>query len=54
MTLKRAIRLLTEEYERSKKLEFVRNPLAHALYHVWRIADNQPVKEKSKHERNDP
>ena len=39
MTLKKAINLLEEEYERAKKLEWVRNPLAWALYQVWKKAD---------------
>ena len=39
MTLKRAIKLLEEEYERACRLEWVHNPLAYALYQVWKIAD---------------
>ena len=39
MTLKKAINLLEKEYERAKKLEWVRNPLAWALYQVWKKAD---------------
>ena len=39
MTLEKAKELLEEEYERAKKLEWVENPLAYALYHVWRTAD---------------
>jgi len=41
MTLKKAIRLLEEEYERAKRMDFVRNPLAYALYQVWRKADSK-------------
>ena len=45
MTLKKAIRLLETEYEEAKRLAFVHNPLAYALYRVWRMADaDQPRK----------
>ena len=51
MTLNRATKLLEKEYENAKKLEFVHNPMAYALYQVWRKADTQvkrgrPRKEK--------
>lgn len=39
MTLKKAIKLLEEEYEKAKKLEWVHDPLAYALHKVWREAD---------------
>ena len=41
MTLEKAIELLKREYERAKGLEFVHNPLAWALYRVWKVADKQ-------------
>lgn len=41
MTLEKAIKLLEQEYERAKNLEFVHNPLAWALYRVWRQADSE-------------
>lgn len=41
MTLEKAIKLLEQEYERAKNLEFVHNPLAWALYRVWRKADSE-------------
>lgn len=41
MTLKKAIELLESEYERAKKLEYVHNPLAWALYQVWKKADER-------------
>lgn len=41
MTLAKAIKRLKEEYERAKKLEYVNNPLAFALYYVWKEADNE-------------
>lgn len=34
------VRLLHKEYERAKKNPVVRNPLAYALYQVWRAVDN--------------
>lgn len=39
MTLAKAITLLIDEYERAQSLEFVRNPMAYALYQVWKRAD---------------
>ena len=39
MTLKKAIMLLEEEYEKAKKLAWVHKPLAYALYKVWKRAD---------------
>ena len=39
MTLDKAKKLLEEEYERAKGLAYVRNPLAYALYQVWKMAD---------------
>ena len=41
MTLDKAKKLLDEEYEKAQKLEFVYNPMAYALYQVWRKADAQ-------------
>ena len=41
MTLEKAIKLLEQEYERAKNLEFVRNPLAYALFRVWKKADGE-------------
>ena len=41
MTLEKAIKLLEKEYERARGLVFVRNPLAYALYQVWRLADKE-------------
>lgn len=39
MKLKTAIKRLETEYERGKGLAYVRNPLAWALYRVWKEAD---------------
>lgn len=41
MTLDKAIKRLEIEYQKACKLEFVRNPLAYALYKVWRMADKK-------------
>lgn len=41
MTLEKAIERLKAEYEMAEKLEHIRNPLAYALYKVWKIADTQ-------------
>lgn len=43
MTLTKAIKLVEREYERARKLEYIRNPLAYALYKVWKEADRQPA-----------
>lgn len=40
MTLEKAINSLIAEYERALRLDYVRNPLAFALYRVWRKADS--------------
>lgn len=39
MTIDNAVLLLRKEYERAKKLEYVHNPLAYAIYKVWRKED---------------
>ena len=41
MQIDTAIKLLQEEYERAKTLEFVRDPVAWALYQVWKKADER-------------
>ena len=37
--LRKAVELLNEEYKKATQLSFVRNPLAYALYQVWKMAD---------------
>ena len=44
MTLEETKALLDEEYERAKRLEYVINPLAYALYQVWKKADTEHQK----------
>ena len=39
MDIEAAINKLRAEYERAQNFEFVRNPLAYALYQVWKLAD---------------
>ena len=41
MTIEEAIKLLESEYERAKRLDFVTNPIAYALYQVWKKADRK-------------
>lgn len=41
MNLDDAIRLLKEEYERAQTQEYIKNPLAYALYQVWKKADRR-------------
>lgn len=41
MTIEKAKALIDEEYERAKKLEYVQDPLAFALYSVWKMADKE-------------
>lgn len=51
MTLQKAIELLEAEYEKAKNIPFVRNPVAYALYKVWRMADEKrKYNSKSKQE----
>ena len=37
--LMRAVDLLIIQYERSKRSDYVRNPIAHAFYHTWKKLD---------------
>lgn len=41
MTLTKALNMVKKEYEKASKLAHVRNPLAYALYKVWKAADAQ-------------
>lgn len=41
MTIEQSIELLKTEYERAKRLDYIRNPLAYALYQVWKVADRK-------------
>ena len=44
MTLNKAKKILEEEYEKAEELEFVKNPMAYALYQVWQKADREMCK----------
>jgi hypothetical protein len=39
--LDKAIKYLREQYERAKRIEAIRKPLAWALYQTWRYVDEQ-------------
>ena len=41
LTLEDVIQRLEIEYEKAKRLDFVVNPLAYALYQVWKMADGK-------------
>ena len=41
MTLEKALDMVVKEYDKAKGLDFVRNPLAYALFKVWRVADRE-------------
>ena len=41
MTLEVAIEMLKIEYEKAKKNEYIFNPLAYALYQVWKKTDRK-------------
>jgi len=41
--LRKAVKVLHEEYERAKNSPFVRDPLAYALYQVWKAADRGEI-----------
>lgn len=44
MTINKALLLIENEYRKALGLEFVRNPVAYALYQVWRMADTESQK----------
>lgn len=41
MTIEKALKLVEEEYNKAKDLSYIRNPLAYALYTVWKLADKE-------------
>lgn len=41
MSLDEVIEMLKAEYERAKRLDYVINPLAFALYEVWKAVDRK-------------
>lgn len=44
MSIDEAKKLLDEEYERAKRLDYVIDPLAYALHQVWKKADKKRSK----------
>ena len=45
MTLENAIDLIKAEYEKATDSNYVNNPLAYALYQVWKKADREIIVE---------
>lgn len=43
MTIDKVIELLKTEYEKATESNYVYNPLAYALYQVWKIADREVI-----------
>lgn len=41
MTLEKAIKLLQQEYARASRLAFIKNPVAYALFQVWKKVDKR-------------
>lgn len=39
--LHKAVKKLGDQYERSKNSPYVKKPVAHALFHTWRWADER-------------
>ena len=37
--LDKAIKVLTQKYEKAKTIDWVRNHIAYALYHTWKAFD---------------
>lgn len=49
----KAVRTLKAEYEKAQRVEFIRNPLAYALYKVWKIIDREAIKKGYEQGRKD-
>ena len=41
ISLEKAIELLKKEYDKAEGMDFIYNPIAYALYQVWKIADGR-------------
>lgn len=41
ISLEKAIELLKKEYEKAEGMDFIYNPIAYALYQVWKMADER-------------
>ena len=53
MSIEEAIRLLRAQYEKDKQCAWIYNPVAHALYEVWKKADVQPKFKKQQRTLDD-
>lgn len=47
MTLNEAVQMLETEYEKAKQQKWINNPLAYALYQVWKKADKKRGRPKN-------
>ncbi len=43
MSIEEAIELVRKQYQNDIESVYVVNPVAHALYEVWKIADSKPA-----------
>ena len=41
MTIEKAIKYLYRQYENAKAMEYIKKPLAWALYQTWRYVDKE-------------
>ena len=41
MEIEEAVQMLVDQYEKDKENEYIRDPVGHALYEVWKEADRQ-------------
>jgi len=41
MSFDEAVEQLRIEYEKAKNNKHIKNPIAYALYHAWRVADSK-------------
>ena len=48
ITFEQAVELLRKEYERAQKMEYVKKPLAWALFQVWKKVDSVGKERKKK------
>lgn len=39
--LDKAIKILKEQYEKAQKMDWIKNKIAWALYHTWKIFDER-------------
>ena len=51
MELDKIIELVKEKYEYANTQEWIMNPLAYALYQVWREVDSQKYEKKKEYNR---